>query len=181
MLSSIISASLHMPLPNSSSNCAVLKGGACLFFTTLTRTWLPTVCREKNHYLDLNAFIAILRSTDTEFCTGRYITNKRSSKCEKRHVQDIWLGKMTSLMVSIISICIQWTNKGEPSAQSSRIRRVREGVPPFGVLYTALPCFYTRGCFQDLNQWPFSHMTTTSPLRQGFPLKRSINQNAGTT
>ena len=41
--------------------------------------------------------------------------------------------------------------KGNLVHWCSRIRRVREGVPPFGVLYAALPCFYTRGCFQDLN------------------------------
>ena len=31
------------------------------------------------------------------------------------------------------------------------------------------PVFYTRGCFQNLNPWPFSHVTTTLPLRQGSP------------
>jgi hypothetical protein len=57
--------------------------------------------------------------------------------------------------------------------KSSRIRRVREGVPPFGVLYATLPCFHTRACFQDLNPWPFSHIETILPLCQGAPLKVS--------
>jgi len=38
--------------------------------------------------------------------------------------------------------------RGNPVHWSSRIRRVWEGVPPFGVLYAALPYYYTRWCFQ---------------------------------
>jgi len=51
---------------------------------------------------------------------------------------------------------------GNPVHWRSRIRRVWEGVPPFGVLYAALPCFYTRGCFQDLNPWPSHDNNFTS-------------------
>ena len=40
----------------------------------------------------------------------------------------------------------------------------------FGVLYTTLPYFYTRCCFQDLNPWPFNHMTKTLPLAPRLPL-----------
>jgi len=61
--------------------------------------------------------------------------------------------------------------KGNPVHWSSRICRVREGVPPFGVLYAASPCFYTRDCFQDLNPWPYGRMTTTLPVAPRLPLK----------
>jgi len=40
----------------------------------------------------------------------------------------------------------------------------------FLLLYAALPCFYTRGCFHDLNPWPYSHMTTTLPVAPRLPL-----------
>jgi len=59
---------------------------------------------------------------------------------------------------------------GNPVHWSSRICRVREGVPPFGVLYADLPCFYTKGCFQDLNPWPYGHMTTTLPVDGTFSI-----------
>ena len=65
---------------------------------------------------------------------------------------------------------LELIKKGNPVHWSSRIRRVREGVPPLGVLYATLPCFYTRGCFQDLNPWPYGHMTTTLPVAPKLPL-----------
>jgi len=34
------------------------------------------------------------------------------------------------------------------------------------------PVFYTRDCFQDLNPWPFSHMTTTLPVAPRLSLDR---------
>jgi len=59
---------------------------------------------------------------------------------------------------------------GNPVHWSSHIRKVQEGVPLFGVLYTALHCFYTRDCFQDLDPWPYGHMTTTLPVAPRLPL-----------
>ena len=38
-----ISPSREIPFPNMISNSASLKGGAILFLTTFTRTWLPTI------------------------------------------------------------------------------------------------------------------------------------------
>jgi len=52
--------------------------------------------------------------------------------------------------------------KGQPGALKFPHTQGPGRVPPFGVLYATLPCFfYTRVCFQDLNLWPSSHMTTT--------------------
>ena len=38
--------------------------------------------------------------------------------------------------------------------------------------------FYTRGCFQDLNPWPSSHMTTTLPVAPRLPLQKIQNNNS---
>jgi len=50
-------------------------------------------------------------------------------------------------------------------------------VPPFSILYKVLLCFWTRGCFQDLNPWPLSHMTVTLPVasRLSLSCKKNIS------
>ncbi|PNX90478.1 hypothetical protein L195_g046602, partial [Trifolium pratense] len=43
---------------------------------------------------------------------------------------------------------------GQPDAQSFKIRSVQEGIPPFGVLYTALSCFLHKRLFTGLEPVP---------------------------
>ena len=40
------------------------------------------------------------------------------------------------------------------------------------------PVFYTRDCFQDLNLWPFSHITATLPVAPRLPIRlKLLNKN----
>ena len=60
--------------------------------------------------------------------------------------------------ISLLVRDVDWPDhKGQRAircTEAPAFRRVQERVPPFGVLYAALPCFYTRGCFQGGLTWP---------------------------
>jgi len=66
-------------------------------------------------------------------------------------------------------VLVLWTGRAA-GAQTSRIRMVQKGVPPFGVLYAVLPCNLHKSLFPGLEPMTFQSHDNNFTVAPRLPL-----------